>query len=273
MLNYLNGVNNSQMNGKLKDKFTTLKNNAIQKLPPKVKQAVNQAGKVASVGVKIAVAPMRLAFLSLIRLNALNVATNLEKAIRKDRNKVLNWWKDFGGDFNELLRITNLGIKAGEKGKASKLTGALGDPIVVATATAVPITTSLIALLKNIGVEAVKGSVDALAKSGKDALTNSLNSGQKLPGVTPALVIEPIEKAQATEQNEQSKATEQNEQSKPGSSATAPPPPPPVADKTADDVPPIIVPPPADKEKSNMPLILGAIAVLGIGAYFLMKKK
>jgi LPXTG-motif cell wall-anchored protein len=244
MLNYLNGVNNSQMNGKLKDKFTTLKNNAIQKLPPVLKKAVNTAGKVASVGVKITIAPMRAAFLVLVRLNALGVAENLEKAIRKDRTKVMNWWKDFGGNFNELLNITNLGIKAGTPGKAQKLTGSLGEPVTVAvaTATAVPITTSLIVLLKNIGVEAVKGSADALAKAGKDALTNALNKGQSLPGVKTALVIE----------------TPKLESSKPK------------ADKTEDDVPPALT---DDTKKSNMPLILGGIAVLGLGAYFLMKKK
>ena len=195
MLHYLNGVNNSQMNGKLKDKFTTIKNNAIQKLPPAVKKAVNTAGKVANVGVKIVVGPMRLAFLGLLRLNTLHVAENLEKAIRKDRNKVMNWWKDFGGDFNELLKITNLGIKAGQPGKAKALTGqnlglVVATTTAVATATATPVLASLVALLKNIGVEAVKGSADALATAGKTALTNSLNKAVKLPDVEPAVVFE-----------------------------------------------------------------------------------
>ena len=253
MLNYLNGVNNSQINGKLLNKFTTLKNNAIQKLPPKVLQAVNTAGKVANVGVKIAVGPMRIAFLGLVRANALHVAENLEKAIRKDRTKVMNWWKDFGGDFNELLKITNLGIKAGEKGKAQKLTGSLGEPVTlaVATATATPVTVSLLALLKNIGVEAVKGSADALATAGKTALTNSLNKGVKLPDVETAVVIE---------------------QPKPESKTSNPPPDPPKADKTAEDVDPVAPIVDAGK-KSNMPLIIGGVAGLGLLAYFLMKKK
>ena len=250
MLNYLNGVQNSNINGKLLDKFTTLKNNAIQKLPPVVKKAVDTAGKVASVGVKITIAPMRLAFLGLVRLNTLHVAENLEKAIRKDRNKVKNWWEDFGGDFKELLDITNLGIKAGTPGKAQKLTGNMGLVVAtttaVATATATPVLTSLVALLKNIGVEAVKGSADALATAGKTALTNSLNNAVKLPGVTTALVVETP---------------------KPENTAEVPKP---TADKTTDDVPPALT---DDTKKSNMPLILGGIAVLGLGAYFLMKKK
>jgi hypothetical protein len=250
MLNYLNGVNNSQINGKLLDKFTTLKNNAIQKLPPKVLQAVNTAGKVANVGVKIAVGPSRIAFLALVRANALGVAENVEKAIRKDRTKVMNWWKDFGGDFNELLNITNLGIKAGQKGKAQKLTGSLGEPvtIAVATATATPVTVSLLALLKNIGVEAVKGSADALATAGKNALTDALNKGTKLPDVAPALVIEQPKVEGSTEV------------------------PKPKADKTTEDVDPIAPIVDAGK-KSNMPLIIGGVAGLGLLAYFLMKKK
>lgn len=252
MLNYLNGVESSQINGKLLDKFTTLKNNAIQKLPPKVLKAVNTAGKVASVGVKIGVAPMRLAFLGLVRLNTLHVAENLEKAIRKDRNKVMNWWKDFGGDFNELLKITNLGIKAGEKGKAQKLTGSnlglvVATGTAVATATATPVLTSLVALLKNIGVEAVKGSADALATAGKTALTKALNTGEKLPDVETAVVIE---------------------QPKPESKVNNPPPETPKADVTPEEVKDL-----ADTKKSNMPLIIGGIAGLGLLAYFLMKKK
>ena len=240
MLNYLNGVNNTNMNG-IFDKFTTAKNNAIQKLPPIIKKAVDTGSKVAEIGVKIATTPMRLAFLGLVRVNALHVAENLESAIRRDRTKVLNWWKDFGGDFSELLEVTNLGIKAGESGKAQRLTGmgvVVATTTAVATATAVPITTSLFALLKNIGVEAVTGSAKALADQGKTALTNAITKGINLPkGVTPAVVV-----------------------STPKVPTTAPTPTATTTEATTE-------------KKSNMPLIIGGIAVLGLGAFFLLKKK
>jgi len=239
MLNYLNGVNNTNMNG-IFDKLTTAKNNAIQKLPPVIKKAIDTGGKVAEIGVKIATTPMRLAFLGLVRVNALHVAENLESAIRRDRTKVLNWWKDFGGDFSELLEVTNLGIKAGESGKAQRLTGmgvVVATTTAVATATAVPITTSLFALLKNIGVEAVTGSAKALAEQGKTALTNAITKGINLPkGVTPAVVV-----------------------STPKAPTTAPTTTTPTEATT--------------EKKSNMPLIIGGIAVLGLGAFFLLKKK
>lgn len=248
MLNYLNGVNNTNMNGLL-DKFTTAKNNAIQKLPPVIKKAVDAGGKVAEIGVKISATPMRAAFLLLVRTNALHVAENLEKAIRKDRNRVLNWWKDFGGDFTELLDITNLGIKAGEKGKATRLTGSsLG--VVVATAaaaTAVPVTTSLVALLKSLGIEAIKevaaqgkaavvDSAKDLVTQGKNNLTTALNTGKLPTGVTPAVIIKPAATTTATTPTTTTETTETS-------------------------------------EKSNMPLIIGGIAVLGLGALFLLKKK
>lgn len=254
MLNYLNGVNNTNMNGLL-NKFTTLKNNAIQKLPTPIKKAVDAGGKIASVGVKIAATPMRAAFLGLVRVNALHVAENVEKAIRKDRNAVLNWWKDFGGDFNELLNITNLGIKAGESGKASKLTGSLGEPVTVAvaTATATPVTASLLALLKKIGADAVKDVVQSTVKQGKQALSNSaealvnkgktaltdlVNKGNLPKGVTPTVLVTP----KGADSSQPVKTTE-------------------------------VAPVETTEKKSNMPLIIGGIAVLGLGALFLLKKK
>ena len=257
MLNYLNGVNNSNMNGLIK-KFTTLKNNAIQKLPPTIKKAVDTGGKIAQVGAKISFAVVRGSFLAIIRVNFLHVAENMEKAIRKDRNKVKNWWQDFGGDFNELLKITNLGIKAGEKGKAQALTGLsyLGaDPATVAAATATPATASFLALLKSIGVDAVKevtksateagkqvvtDSAKDLVTQGKNALTNAINKGKPGKGVQPTLLITPAGK----------------DPEKPTTTVSVTP--------TATDT---------TEKKSNMPLIIGGIAVLGLGALFLLKKK
>jgi len=255
MLNYLNGVKNTNMNGLL-DKFTTLKNNAIQKLPPVIKKAVDAGGAVASVGVKISLIAVRASFLAIVRVNFLHIAENLEKAIRKDRNKVKNWWQDFGGDFNELLKITNLGIKAGEKGKAQALTGTyLGEVATAAAATATPATASFMALLKSIGVEAVKeivktgkdaggkaikDSITDLVNKGKQGLTDAINKGALPSGASGTVIVGP-----------------------PKADPLIPVKPTPVEPTTATAI----------EKKSNMPLIIGGIAVLGIGALFLLKKK
>jgi LPXTG-motif cell wall-anchored protein len=247
MLNYLNGMENTNMNGLL-NKFTTLKNNAIQKLPTPIKKIVDAGGKVASVGVKFSLTVPRAAFLLLVRTNFLHTAENVEKAIRKNRNAVLNWWKDFGGDFNELLKITNLGIKAGEKGKASALTG---EPVSTSAAvvSATPITSSFVVLLKGLGVSAVTAGVTALTKGitssadellnkGKDGLTKALNDGKLPDGASGTVIITP-----------------------PGANPKEPV-------KTTE-----VTPVETTEKKSNMPLILGGIAVLGLGAFFLLKKK
>jgi LPXTG-motif cell wall-anchored protein len=256
MLNYLNGVNNTNMNGLL-DKFTTAKNNAIQKLPPAIKKAVDTGGKIAQVGAKISFAVVRGSFLAILRVNFLHVAENMEKAIRKDRNKVKNWWQDFGGDFDELLRITNLGIKAGEQGKAQALTGSyLGvDPVTGAATTATPASASFLSLLKSIGVTAVKEIVQTgtdagkkaltdsakdLVNKGKQGLTDAINKGKTPAGVKPTVLITP----------------KGVDPSKPTTTVSVTP--------TATDT---------TEKKSNMPLIIGGIAVLGIGAFFLLKKK
>jgi hypothetical protein len=254
MLNYLNGVKNNNMNGLL-DKFTTLKNNAIQKLPAPLKKVVDEGGKVAQVGAKISFFVVRSSFLAIIRVNFLHIAENLEKAIRKDRNKVKNWWQDFGGDFNELLKITNLGIKAGEKGKAQALTGMyLGEVATSAAVTATPVTGSLLNLLKSIGVEAVKevvktgkdagkkaitDSMTDIVNKGKKGLTDAINKGKLPKGVTSTVLLTP-------------KGVDPN-----------------LPTKT------VSIKPNVDtiQTKSNMPLIIGSIAVLGLGALYLLKKK
>ena len=68
MLKYLNGVNNNNMNG-IFDDFTTWKNNAIQKLPTPVRNAVNAAGNFATATFTVTFFAMRNAFLLLVNAN------------------------------------------------------------------------------------------------------------------------------------------------------------------------------------------------------------
>jgi len=218
MLNYLNGINNNNMNGVL-DKFTTWKNNAIQKLPAGVKNLVDKAGNTAQVGVKIAQIPMRSAFLTLISLNAFNLAGRMETAIRKDKLKSKNFWLNFGGTYADLVKAVNTGIKAGQVGKPTPLAlsgnlGAIGLEAGILLAT--PIIIALIGLLKNLG-ENTK-DVEDLAKNGKASAQDGASSGTLPEGATPVVTI-------------------------------------------------------PSTLKSNTPLIIGGVAVLGLGAYFLMKKK
>ena len=217
MLNYLNGINNNNMNGPLDvlDKFTTWKNNAIQKLPTGVKNLVNKAGNTAQVGLNIAKAPMRVAFLGLILVNAFRLAEKMETAIRKDKTKSKNFWLNFGGTYADLVKAVNTGIKAGQAGKPTPL-ALSGLTLEAGILLATPIIIALIGLLKSMG-ENTK-DVEDLAKNGTTAGQDGASSGTLPEGATPVLTI-------------------------------------------------------PSTLKSNTPLIIGGIAVLGLGAYFLMKKK
>jgi LPXTG-motif cell wall-anchored protein len=218
MLNYLNGINDNNMNGIL-DRFTTWKNNAIQRLPTPVRNIVNRAGNAAQVGVQIAQTPMRAAFLTLISLNSYNLAGKMETAIRKDKTKSKNFWLNFRGSYADLVRAVNTGIKAGQVGKPTPLAlngnlGAIGLEAGIILAT--PIIIALIGLLKNLRENT--NDLDGIVANGTDLARDGASSGTLPEGATPVVTI-------------------------------------------------------PSTLKSNTPLIIGGVAVLGLGAYFLMKKK
>jgi hypothetical protein len=86
----------------------------------KIKQTANNAidwakdtaGKIADVGKKIALAPFRGPFLSLVRINLFNLARRIDRAIVKDRQRMKNFWEnEIGGDFVQLLNIVEKGKK------------------------------------------------------------------------------------------------------------------------------------------------------------------
>jgi hypothetical protein len=73
---------------------------------------------------KISLAPVRNAFLGLLRLNARGLATKLMKAIGKDESKTKKFWEKLGGNFSKLKSAAQkgstkkplLGAKADKKG-------------------------------------------------------------------------------------------------------------------------------------------------------------
>ena len=232
MLKYLNGVNNNNING-IFDDFTTWKNNAIQKLPGPIKAVVNAAGNVAKATLTVSALAMRSAFLGLVNVNSLGLAEVLERAIRKDSNKIKIFWTDWGGtSFNALVDAVNNGIKAGQPGRPSKIVVSGIGALTLAAAAAIvtPMLTALALVIKSIG-----GS-SSDEKAVKDAAAAGTAAGQEgaAAGTLPPDV---------------------------GVGITLP----------ASSLPASALP--ASALKSNLPLIIGGIAVLGLGAFFLMKKK
>jgi hypothetical protein len=68
-------------------------------------------GDKPRLGKKIALAPARGAFLSLIRLNVRGLATKLQQSIAKGGDKTKGFWTKVGGDFDKLKDAVNKGAK------------------------------------------------------------------------------------------------------------------------------------------------------------------
>jgi hypothetical protein len=130
------------------------------------KAAGRTAGQVlkkgAKVVLKVSAAPMRNAFLLLVKLNFANLAVKLKRAWDKAPSKLQTFWESIGGKIEALK-------KAWEKGSTKKRIfgeDTIGEPgIAAATASAAPLIVKIADLLKKIGIEP-----DELVEIGKDAL-------------------------------------------------------------------------------------------------------
>lgn len=114
---------------------------------------------VGSLGKKIAMQPMRTAFILATSVNSLNLATMLSQAWLKDRNKIINWWvNDFGGDANVLKQAINRGAKTSISGDVNP------EDVVKALSACSMIVTSIIGILKQLGINIGPKDKENLAK-------------------------------------------------------------------------------------------------------------
>lgn len=96
--------------------------------------------KVAKVGL----APARAAFLTVVTLNGLKVATKLVRIWKKEggKDKIIKFWQKFGGDVDKLKQAISKGAKEQISGDQ------IGFAIGAALATAAPIIIALAPLIK-----------------------------------------------------------------------------------------------------------------------------
>lgn len=122
-------------------------------------------GLVGKYGKKIALQPMRTAFLILVSANVFRLGVNLGIAYNKNSTKITNWWvNDWGGDINILKRAIN-------KSSNISLNGHVaigGDPVTLATiglaiTEATPVIASIAGILTSLGL-AIKPLTDAIEK-------------------------------------------------------------------------------------------------------------
>lgn len=126
---------------------------------------------------KIALAPARGSFLLLVGLNFMGLATKLKNAFTNRADDTQNWWKNLGGNPNELLRKTEQGAKKkrllGENVEFASegQIGVVATGTAAAAATAAPILIKLAEFLSKLGID-----VKEVAEVGKQVLAKQVKN-------------------------------------------------------------------------------------------------
>ena len=155
------------------------KKKAAKKAAAPVAQAATAAKpkEKKKIVLKIALAPARGSFLLLVGLNFMGLATKLKNAFSNRADETQNWWKNLGGNPNELLRKTEQGAKKKRIAAADVEFSSEGQIGVVATgtaaaaATAAPILIKLAEFLSKLGID-----VKEVSEVGKRVLAKQVKN-------------------------------------------------------------------------------------------------
>ena len=137
---------------------------------------------------KIALAPARGSFLLLVGLNFMGLATKLKTAFANRADETQNWWKNLGGNPNELLRKTEQGAKkkrilgADVEFASEGQIGVVATGTAAAAATAAPILIKLAEFLSKLGIdvkEVAEVGKQVLAKQVKNVVEKKLEADAK----------------------------------------------------------------------------------------------
>ena len=134
---------------------------------------------------KIALAPARGSFLLLVGLNFMGLATKLQNAFNTRADETQNWWKNLGGNPNELLRKTQQGAKkkrllgSDVEFASEGQIGVVAAGTAAAAATSAPILIKLAEFLSKLGIDVKEISEvgkRVLAKQVKNVVEKNLES-------------------------------------------------------------------------------------------------
>jgi hypothetical protein len=164
---------------------------------PKKKTAAKAVAPAApkekkKIVLKIALAPARGSFLLLVGLNFMGLATKLKAAFANRADETQNWWKNLGGNPNELLRKVEQGAKKKRIAAADvefNSEGQIGSATALAagTATAAPILIKLAEFLSKLGIdvkEVAEVGKRVLSKQVKNVVEKRLESDAKVEQAT-----------------------------------------------------------------------------------------
>jgi organic hydroperoxide reductase OsmC/OhrA len=138
---------------------------------------------------KIALAPARGSFLLLVGLNFMGLATKLKNAFDNRADETQNWWKNLGGNPNELLRKVEQGAKkkkllgADVEFASEGQVGVVAAGTAAAAATAAPILIKLAEFLSKLGIDVKEVSEvgkRVLAKQVKNVVEKKLETDAQM---------------------------------------------------------------------------------------------
>lgn len=138
---------------------------------------------------KIALAPARGSFLLLVGLNFMGLATKLKNAFSNRADETQNWWKNLGGNPNELLRKVEQGSKkkkllgADVEFASEGQVGVVAAGTAAAAATAAPILIKLAEFLSKLGIDVKEVSEvgkRVLAKQVKNVVEKKLETDAQM---------------------------------------------------------------------------------------------
>jgi len=180
------------------------KKQARQEVQAARKAAGRTAGQVlkkgAKVVMKVSAAPVRAAFLLLVRLNFANLGNKMKKAWEKAPSKLRIFWESAGGKIEALKKAW----EGGSKKKRIFGIGAAPAAVAAAPAVASPLIVKAVELLKSIGIEPgelVQIGKDALNQKAQELAKKALQpkAAQEAANIeTAAEVVEADEKAAAS---------------------------------------------------------------------------
>jgi len=199
----ISGVSNNKQVGLFKKKKPAATSTATAPVPAQPKEK-------KKIVLKIALAPARGSFLLLVGLNFMGLASKLNAAFERDANKTQNWWKNLGGNPNELLRKVKQGavkkrILGDDFDFASEgQIGVVAAAPAVATATAAPILVKIAQFLADLGIdtkEVAEVGKRVLAKQVKNVVEKNLENEAAIDQATANEVNEIVNRAEGVDQD------------------------------------------------------------------------
>jgi hypothetical protein len=167
----------------------------------KLKATIKKTGKTT---LKFVATPSRNAFLALVKLNFMGLATKLNRAIQTNPDKLRSLWESVGGSYKTLTIAVGQGFKKKRIGDANRMLGVSVGSIEAIVATATPILLKVSNFLKSVGIEpenllnVAKEKVQEIAEAKIEQINEQAQAEKEIAQQDVAQVDKAIKQADST---------------------------------------------------------------------------